>query len=88
MFLFDRVFGADKGQDTVFEEITQLVQSALDGYKVGAAFWVMVVGAELVEVQYGAWGKGLGGWRLTLGWCQEARKLRLGFGGPLPHGGE
>ncbi|CAL4072226.1 unnamed protein product, partial [Meganyctiphanes norvegica] len=33
-FTYDRVFGQDDSQETVFTEICQLVQSALDGYNV------------------------------------------------------
>ena len=34
MFEFDSVFGPDCGQEEIFEDTRQLVQSAMDGYNV------------------------------------------------------
>lgn len=34
MFTFDRVFGQSSSQEAVFQEVSEFVQSALDGYNV------------------------------------------------------
>ena len=33
-FKFDRVFGPDEGQEFVFDEVNEVVRSALDGFNV------------------------------------------------------
>ena len=38
-FTFDRVFGGQARQTDVFQEVSELVQSALDGYQVDMFCW-------------------------------------------------
>ena len=40
-FTFDKVFDHKASQEDVFVEISQLVQSALDGYKVVSFPWIL-----------------------------------------------
>jgi kinesin family protein C1 len=49
-FTFDRVFGPSISQADVFAEVAELVQSALDGFKVGALpsrSWEVIGGGEV-----------------------------------------
>jgi kinesin family protein C1 len=52
-FLFDKVFGPSVSQETLFEEVSEFVQSALDGYNV-CLFSYGQTGSGKVSFSYGA----------------------------------
>lgn len=51
-FTFDKVFTHEASQQDVFVEISQLVQSALDGYKVNLFHWFQIFHTEPHAIQW------------------------------------